>query len=234
LQFTTSRYPAGIAEHMGAYARLAELPDVARVPDMDVADDIPPLGFALAHLHGVYILACNRDGLIIVDAHAAHERITYESLKQSYAGGTGLQRQPLLIPLRVRVSSGEAELADSYSETLAAIGLLVERGGPDSVTVREVPVMLRDADVEALLRDVLSDLQTTGKSQRIEEAIAELLATMACHGTVRANRSLALDEMTALLRALEGTERGDQCNHGRPTWLRFTMQDLDRLFLRGR
>ncbi len=236
LQFTTSRYPTGVAEHMGAYARLAESPATALVSGEDAAGDVPPLGYALAHLHGVYILARNRDGLIVVDAHAAHERVTYESLKQSYADGTGagLQRQPLLIPMRMLVSSGEADLADSYQDTLAAIGLLIDRGGPDSVIVREVPVLLRDADVEALVRDVLSDLQATGKSQRIQDAVAELLATMACHGAVRANRSLTLEEMNALLRALEHTERGDQCNHGRPTWLRFTMQDMDRLFLRGR
>jgi DNA mismatch repair protein MutL len=236
LQFTTSRNSAGVAEHMGAYARLAELPATARVSDKDTEGDVPPLGYALAHLHGVYILARNRDGLIVVDAHAAHERVTYESLKQSYADGTGagLQRQPLLIPLRILVSSGEADLADSYQDTLAAIGLLIDRGGPDSLIVREVPVLLRDAYVEALVRDVLSDLQATGKSQRIQDAVAELLATMACHGAVRANRILTMDEMNALLRALERTERGDQCNHGRPTWLRFTMQDLDRLFLRGR
>jgi DNA mismatch repair protein MutL len=236
LQFTTSRYPAGVTEQMGAYARLSELPETAHMSDNDAAGDVPPLGYALAHLHGVYILARNHDGLIVVDAHAAHERVTYEALKQSYADGTeaGLQRQPLLIPLRILVASGEAELADSYQDTLAAIGLLIDRGGPDSLIVREVPVLLRHADVEALVRDVLSDLQATGKSQRIQDAVADLLATMACHGAVRANRSLTIEEMNALLRALERTERGDQCNHGRPTWLRFTMQDLDRLFLRGR
>jgi DNA mismatch repair protein MutL len=236
LQFTASGRPQAVAEQMGAYARLAEIAGVIPVPDDAAEDDIPPLGYALAHLQGVYILARNRQGLIVVDAHAAHERITYELLKNSYAahGGPGLQRQPLLIPLRVRVSAREVELAETYTDTLTAVGLVVERGGPESLTVREVPVLLRNADAEALLRDVLSDLQATGKSQRVEDAIAELLATMACHGSVRANRALTLDEMNALLRALEVTERGDQCNHGRPTWLSFTLQDLDGLFLRGR
>jgi len=236
LQFTASARPQAVAEQMGAYARLAENPGVIPAPDDTAEDDIPPLGYALAHLHGVYILARNRDGLIVVDAHAAHERVTYESLKNSYAAhdGPGLQRQPLLIPLRVRVSAREIELAETYTDMLTAVGLVVERGGPESLTVREVPVLLRNADAEALLRDVLSDLQATGKSQRVEVAIAELLATMACHGSVRANRALTLDEMNALLRALEITERGDQCNHGRPTWLSFTLQDLDGLFLRGR
>jgi DNA mismatch repair protein MutL len=236
LQFTASGRPQAVAEQMGAYARLAENSGVVPVPDGAAEDDIPPLGYALGHLHGVYILARNREGLIVVDAHAAHERVTYESLKNSYAahGGPGLQRQPLLIPLRVRVSAREVELAETYTDMLTAVGLVVERGGPESLTVREVPVLLRNADAEALLRDVLSDLQATGKSQRVEDAIAELLATMACHGSVRANRALTLDEMNALLRALEITERGDQCNHGRPTWLSFTLQDLDGLFLRGR
>ena len=236
LQFTASRPPHAIAEQMGAYARLAEIPGVTSVPDDTIDDDIPPLGYAVAHLQGVYILARNRDGLIVVDAHAAHERVTYEALKHSYAahGGPGLQRQPLLIPLRVRVSAREVELAEAYSDMLTAVGLVVERGGPETLTVREVPVLLRNADAEALLRDVLSDLQATGKSQRIEDEVAELLATMACHGSVRANRALTIDEMNALLRALETTERGDQCNHGRPTWLSFTLQDLDGLFLRGR
>jgi len=236
LQFTASARPQAVAEQMGAYARLAENPGVIPAPDDTAEDDIPPLGYALAHLHGVYILARNREGLIVVDAHAAHERVTYESLKNSYAAhdGPGLQRQPLLIPLRVRVSAREVELAETYTDMLTAVGLVVERGGPESLTVREVPVLLRNADAEALLRDVLSDLQATGKSQRVEDAIAELLATMACHGSVRANRALTIDEMNALLRALEITERGDQCNHGRPTWLSFTLQDLDGLFLRGR
>lgn len=236
LQFTASARSQAVAEQMGAYARLAENPGVINLPADAADDDIPPLGYALAHLHGVYILARNREGLIVVDAHAAHERVTYESLKNSYAahGGPGLQRQPLLIPLRVRVSAREVELAETYTDMLLAVGLVVERGGPESLTVREVPVLLRNADAEALLRDVLSDLQATGKSQRVEDAISELLATMACHGSVRANRALTLDEMNALLRALETTERGDQCNHGRPTWLSFTLQDLDGLFLRGR
>ena len=236
LRFSTGSPPSRVAEQADIYARLAEVPGAGRLPDSADEQDIPPLGYAVAHLHGVYILARNREGLIVVDAHAAHERVTYESLKCSYAeaAGAGLQRQPLLIPLRVRVSSGEAELAEAYADTLASIGLLVERGGPESLIVREVPVLLREADVEGLVRDVLSDLQATGKSQRIEEAVAELLATMACHGSVRANRSLTTAEMNALLRALENTERGDQCNHGRPTWLRITMQDLDGMFLRGR
>jgi len=216
---------------MGVYSQLADSP---AVPEDET--DVPPLGYALAHLHGVYILARNSEGLIIVDAHAAHERVTYEKLKTSFLGNKdeGVQRQPVLIPARVSVSEAEADLADNSAEKLARLGLLVERAGPDVLIVREVPVLLHDADMESLLRDVLSDLRTTGDSQRVEDAMLDLLATMACHGSVRANRQLGVAEMNALLREMEQTERSDQCNHGRPTWTQLSMTDLDRLFQRGR
>ena len=184
----------------------------------------------------VYILARNSEGLVIVDAHAAHERVTYEALKQSYGADSvaGVQRQPLLIPLRIALSSAEAELAETHAGELAQLGFVIDRSGPDSLTVREVPVLLRDADIEALMRDVLSDIRATGDSDRLQAAVMDLLATMACHGSVRANRQLTLAEMNALLREMEQTERADQCNHGRPTWTQLSMQDLDRLFQRGR
>jgi DNA mismatch repair protein MutL len=208
----------------------------ALAQDYDSETDIPPLGFAIAHLQGVYILARNSDGLVIVDAHAAHERVTYEALKQSFSvdSAGGVQRQPLLIPLRIAVSSAEAELAEAHATELARLGFVLDRSGPDSLTVREVPVLLRDADIETLIRDVLSDIHATGGSDRLQGAFMDLLATMACHGSVRANRQLTLDEMNALLREMEQTERADQCNHGRPTWTQLSMQDLDRLFQRGR
>jgi DNA mismatch repair protein MutL len=173
---------------------------------------------------------------VIVDAHAAHERVTYEALKQSFSvdSAGGVQRQPLLIPLRIAVSSAEAELAEAHAAELARLGFVLDRSGPDSLTVREVPVLLRDADIETLIRDVLSDIRATGGSDRLQGAFMDLLATMACHGSVRANRQLTLDEMNALLREMEQTERADQCNHGRPTWTQLSMQDLDRLFQRGR
>jgi len=247
LRFAGGARRSDIAESAGIYNRLGTMADAIASGDGQGLDDetIPPLGYAIAHLHGVYILARNREGLVIVDAHAAHERVTYEALKQSFLGKTdtlsgddaaaaGLQRQPLLLPLRVRVAEAEADVAERYQEKLAQLGLLIDRGGLDSLTVREVPVLLHDADIEALLRDVLSDLQATGDSQRIEDAFLDLLATMACHGSVRANRALRLDEMNALLREMEVTERSDQCNHGRPTWTQLSMQDLDRLFQRGR
>ena len=222
-----------IAEQLGAYGQLAQASDTSAPDEQGDADDIPPLGYAIAHLHGVYILARNKSGLVIVDAHAAHERVTYEQLKDA-ANATGIQRQPLLIPLRIAVSEAEADLADRHRDELQQCGLLVERGGPEQLIIREVPVVLGQSDVEALLRDVLSDLGEGGSSTRIEDARMDLLSTMACHGSVRANRSLSVQEMNALLRAMEVTERSDQCNHGRPTWTQLSMQDLDRLFQRGR
>ncbi len=194
---------------------------------------MPPLGFALAQLGGVYILAENRDGLVLVDMHAAHERITYERLKASY-DDRDLVRQPLLVPETIAVADNEARLVEESAAELALLGLVVDRSGPTTVTVREVPALLRHADAESLLRDVLSDLSESGSSSRIAAESDELLATMACHHSVRANRLLSIDEMNALLREMEATERADQCNHGRPTWTAITMAELDRLFLRGR
>jgi DNA mismatch repair protein MutL len=196
-------------------------------------DDVPPLGYAVAQLHGVYILSQNRDGLVLVDMHAAHERITYERMKVSHAG-EGIRSQPLLVPQIIAVSAREADIADSHGEVFAQLGMAVERAGEESLVLREVPVALRDADVEQLLRDVLSDLLTHGSSDRIEAQLDELLSTMACHGSVRANRRLTVPEMNALLRDMEATERSGQCNHGRPTWTQLSMDELDKLFMRGR
>ena len=196
------------------------------------AAGMPPLGFAIAQLCGIYILAENADGLVIVDMHAAHERISYEKLKRQFDERT-LVRQPLLVPVAVAVSTAEAELVANMATLLEQLGLVVDRSGPTSVTVRECPALLRHADPEALLRDVLADLATAGSSDRVERARHEHLATMACHGAVRANRRLEIAEMNALLRDMERTERADQCNHGRPTWTSVSLADLDRLFLRG-
>ena len=196
------------------------------------ADDLP-LGHALGQLGGVYILAQNRDGLVIVDMHAAHERVLYERLKQSLAGPEAAG-QPLLVPVSVRVSPQEGELAETMREELARVGLEIDRRGPDVVVIRQVPVLLGNADAEALLRDLLADFAEQGSSRRLEERLNEVLATMACHGSVRANRQLTIAEMNALLRDMERTERADQCNHGRPTWTQLSMAELDRLFLRGR
>lgn len=195
-------------------------------------EDVPPLGFALAQLSGIYVLAENSDGLIIVDMHAAHERIRYEQLKRSFAEDR-VRAQPLLVPVDVRLGPREADLAETHARDLEHIGLDVVRRGPERVQVRAVPRLLADADVAALLRDVLSDLAEGGGCDRVEARIDELLATMACHAAVHANRRLTLAEMNALLREMERTERIDQCNHGRPTWTRITLSELDKLFLRG-
>ena len=195
--------------------------------------DVPPLGFALAQLHGVYILAENQHGLVLVDMHAAHERITYERLKRARDGG-GITRQPLLVPVTLAVSSREAAIAAEQADDLASLGLLIEAVGEEAVVCRELPAALKDADVEALVRDVLGDLLEFGTSDRVASSLDELLSTLACHTSVRANRRLTLPEMNALLRDMEETERSGQCNHGRPTWTQLDMTDLDKLFLRGR
>jgi DNA mismatch repair protein MutL len=192
----------------------------------------PPLGYAIAQLHGIYILAQNAQGLIVVDMHAAHERITYEHMKAA-AAEDGIKVQPLLVPLAVAVSQAEADCAEEHQEQLQALGLGVDRIGPEALSVRQVPVILKNADAEQLLRDVLSDLLEHGSSDRIEAARDELLSTMACHGSVRANRILTIPEMNALLRDMENTERSGQCNHGRPTWVLLSVPELDKLFLRG-
>ncbi|MDB4223921.1 DNA mismatch repair endonuclease MutL [Granulosicoccus sp.] len=194
---------------------------------------IPPLGFARAHLHGVYILAENRTGLIIVDAHAAHERITYERLKDSY-GQDSVKTQALLVPVTVDVSEAEADRCEAEVEWLSTLGLSVDRMAPEQLCIREVPAILGRCDVSALLRDVLSDLMSHDTSERLRGAVDEVLSSMACHGSVRANRALSLSEMNALLRQVESTPNSGQCNHGRPTWTALNMQDLDKLFMRGR
>ena len=195
--------------------------------------DIPPLGYAIAQLKGIYILAENREGLIIVDMHAAHERITYERMKGAF-DDQGLISQPLLVPESLAVSQREADAAEQHNDVFAKLGFVVERAAAESVIVREIPAILRGSEVEALLRDVLSDLLEHGNSERIRDHINEILSTMACHGSVRANRKLSNPEMNALLRDMEATERSGQCNHGRPTWSQLTLDQLDKLFLRGR
>ncbi len=214
-----------VRETLAAYQAMADVEPASR--------DVPPLGFAVAQLAGVYILAENSDGLVIVDMHAAHERIVYEKLKRGYED-RDLVRQPLLVPETIAVAESEANLVEQSAPVLEKLGLVVDRSGPASLTVREVPALLKNADVETLLRDVLADLAESGRSSRVGDATDDYLATMACHHSVRANRSLSVDEMNALLREMESTERADQCNHGRPTWTTITMSELDRLFLRGR
>ena len=224
-----------VAEQMSSYGQMqaAALDTAGVLQDETAPEQVPPLGYARAQLHGIYILAENAEGLVLVDMHAAHERITYERLKQSQQD-SGIQSQPLLVPINIDVSEKEAALVESSPEIFAELGLEVDRSGLESVRIRQVPVVLADDDSEALLRDVLSDLVKHGSSTRIHEAMNEVLSTMACHGSVRANRKLAVPEMNALLRDMECTERSGQCNHGRPTWVQLSIDELDKLFYRGR
>ncbi|MGQ9658966.1 MAG: DNA mismatch repair endonuclease MutL [Thermochromatium sp.] len=227
-------YQASLAlqRPVGHSAR-ASVPGDVFAPSVAEGPDLPPLGFALAQLNGVYLLAESADGLILVDIHAAHERIVYERLKAAWSTGR-VTSQPLLVPHSLRVDPREADRLEERRDTLTRLGLVLDRLGLDRVVVREVPALLRSVDMDGLVRDLLADLAALGESTRIEEAVDRVLATLACHGAVRANRRLTLDEMNALLREMERTAGIDQCNHGRPTWVRLSQAELDRLFWRGR
>ena len=196
------------------------------------AEQAPPLGYAIAQLHGIYILAQNAKGLIIVDMHAAHERIVYEQLKNQHQQGK-LATQPLLMTRTINVSQQEAALVDQYQELFSKFGFFIERFGDESIVVREIPSLLQQGDVDELIRDVLADLNMFGSSEKLEQANNKLLSSMACYGSVRAHRKLTITEMNALLREMETTERSAQCNHGRPTWVQLSIEQLDKLFKRG-
>ena len=203
---------------------------VAETPD---ARDELPLGHAIAQLHGIYIVAQTAEGMVLVDMHAAHERVLYERLKSALDAGSG-PRQKLLAPAMLETTEADAELARQHRDELAAAGLVVDRIGPATLAIREVPVALAGQDVAGVLRDALADLAHTGETHRIAGDQNELLANIACRSAVRAHRQLSILEMNALLRDMERTERSGQCSHGRPTWTQVTMTELDRLFLRGR
>ncbi|MCE7519539.1 DNA mismatch repair endonuclease MutL [Vreelandella titanicae] len=202
------------------------------MPDNDPTAP-PPLGFALGQLHGIYILAQNAEGLVLVDMHAAHERIVYERMKTQLAAAKGLDAQPLLVPVSIAASRAEVATAESEQEAIAKLGIELDIAGPETLLVRQLPALLAQADPEALVRQMLEELARYGRTHQVEARVHELLSTMACHGSVRANRRLTIDEMNALLRDMERTERSDQCNHGRPTWTQMGLKALDRLFLRG-
>lgn len=201
---------------------------------LEANTDVPLLGYAIAQIHGIYILAENSQGVILVDMHAAHERITYEHMKRTLTDQRALRQQPLLIPQTVSVSEKETRIVESHSDVLMRLGFDVNVMSDSSVMLRQVPSLLADTDVEQLLRDVLSDIAEHGDSDRVNEEINAMLGTMACHASVRANRKLTVAEMNALLRDMERTERSGQCNHGRPTWVQLTVAELDKLFMRGR
>ncbi|WP_300657287.1 DNA mismatch repair endonuclease MutL [Pseudomonas sp.] len=221
------------AEAQGAYREYFAPLSVTPASLPGAQGDVPPLGYAIAQLKGVYILAENVQGLVLVDMHAAHERITYERLKVAMAS-EGLRGQPLLVPESLAVSQREADCAEEHAAWFQRLGFELQRLGPESLAIRQIPALLKQAEANRLVADVLSDLLEYGTSDRIQAHLNELLGTMACHGAVRANRRLSLPEMNALLRDMEQTERSGQCNHGRPTWTQLGMDDLDKLFLRGR
>jgi DNA mismatch repair protein MutL len=216
--------PAGVQE--------AALPSTSA----PASDDDFPLGFALAQLHGIYVLAQNRKGLVLVDMHAAHERILYEQIKNALdaqAGGEQMQVQQLLIPVTFFADAVEVGTAQENQETLTTLGFDIAAVSPTTLAVRAVPTLLKNADAQTLARDVLRDVREYGGSRVLIERRNELLGTLACHTAVRANRILSQPEMNALLRQMEATERADQCNHGRPTWVQLEIAALDKLFLRG-
>ncbi|HHM06340.1 MAG TPA: DNA mismatch repair endonuclease MutL [Gammaproteobacteria bacterium] len=236
-----SPMPLAVRDQMAAYTALhpagknvpQSTPATPRLEPEAADGQLPPLGYAIAQLHGIYILAQNAAGLVLVDMHAAHERIVYERLKQDREAGNVVS-QSLLVPVSVALSPAESALAEEYSPTFAELGFDIARLGPTDWVVRQVPALLQNADPAQLLRDMIADLSTMGASRRVEEQSNAVLATVACHGAVRAHRQLTVPEMNALLRDMEGTERSGQCNHGRPTWVQLSMEELDRLFLRGR
>jgi DNA mismatch repair protein MutL len=224
---------SGLADDAGAVRPAAAGAPGAAAAPAEPHTDLLPLGRALAQLGGAYVLAENAHGLVIVDMHAAHERVVYERLKATH-GQAALQAQPLLIPLAVALTAQELATAAEQRDALLALGLDVTPLAAGSVALRSRPAALPEADLAALLHAVLAELAQVDASGAVQRARDDLLATVACHGAVRANRRLTLPEMNALLRQMEATERADQCNHGRPTWRQVTLKELDALFQRGR
>ncbi len=231
-QPSQSALPFQVEETIQAYGKLYSVSEQKQQHADQKHQDIPPLGYAIAHLHNIYILAETRNGIILVDAHAAHERVVYERLKQQSQQGA-VPSQPLLLPIKVNVSPAEADLAEQASEFFTELGFEVNRSGPETVVVRAIPALLGHKDIETLIRDVLADLAQHGLSNRMQDHGNHILATVACHSAIRAHRRLTIDEMNALLRDMEQTERSGQCNHGRPTWVELSKNELDKFFLRG-
>ncbi|SFV66197.1 DNA mismatch repair protein MutL [hydrothermal vent metagenome] len=220
-QQPTNTLPSQVENHIS--------PEKITATDADIDY---PLGFALAQLHGIYILAQNKKGLVIVDMHAAHERITYEKLKTQYEE-SHIKSQPLLLPQNFKTSETEVKIVLEQQSFWQALGFDLDVLGEDTIVIRAVPTVLNKENTEGLIKDVIADFNEYGSSDRVIEHINEVLSTMACHGSVRANRTMNINEMNALLREMEITQKADQCNHGRPTWLQYSIADLDKLFKRG-
>jgi DNA mismatch repair protein MutL len=221
--------PLQVAEQSLAYAALlSNLP----AKSADTPEACPPLGYAIAHLHAIYILSETPEGILLIDAHAAHERITYERLKRQHHDGV-IPSQPLLLPIRVNLTVAEADLAEQEQMFFMSLGFEITRASEASIIVRAIPVLMGNIDAGQLIQDVLGDISSQGVSCRIEAQYDAILASIACHASVRAHRRLSVAEMNALLREMEQTERSGQCNHGRPTWVALSTQDLDKFFLRG-
>ncbi|MFN3397053.1 MAG: DNA mismatch repair endonuclease MutL [Sulfurimicrobium sp.] len=237
LYSTQTRMPLGVEERSNLYhslfGQIARPEPSFSAPEPQPETEAPPLGYAMAQLHGVYILAQSARGMIVVDMHAAHERITYERLKTAMEHH-GVSAQPLLIPVSFHATGLEVAAAAECGEVLAELGFELAVLSPTTLAVRAVPVLLQDSDPVLLARDVLKEIREFGATRAVTERRNQLLATMACHASVRANRKLAIPEMNALLREMEATERADQCNHGRPTWREISMAELDQLFMRGK
>lgn len=244
-QASTEFYPSQIKpsagqiqSQLGAYASMGELLSetsdslVNKAQNHGTTEEIPPLGFAIAQLKGIYVLAENTQGLVLIDMHAAAERITYERLKRAY-DQQNIARQRLLVPVQVSVSESQAEQACELEHEFSALGVSLTRIAPEALMVREIPALLQKANVENLVITMLDELIRYGNSQEVTAQHHEILSSMACHGSVRANRRLSLPEMNALLRDMEQTERSGQCNHGRPTWTQMSLHELDKLFMRG-
>jgi len=234
---TQTSLPYKVSEEIEAYSALYPKAESSSMIELqqsfsNAVEGVPPLGYAIAHLHSIFILAETEKGIILVDAHAAHERVNYERLKKQYHSGN-VPSQPLLLPLKIQVSESEADLAEQHHAFFTALGFELNRSSPETIVLRSTPALLGKEDMDTLVRDILADIIENGMSQRVLDRSNEILSTMACHGSVRAKRKLTIDEMNALLRDMEKTERAGQCNHGRPTWIELTTNDLDKFFLRG-